>query len=59
MKNNFDDLIISLNAMGRILPQQQEVGPLAALHGSNVPAEPQCFGIGERRCAKDLRRRLA
>jgi hypothetical protein len=38
MKNNFDDLIICLNAMSRILPQQQEIGPLATLHGSNVPA---------------------
>jgi hypothetical protein len=47
MKNNFDDLIIGLNAMGRIVPQQQEVGPLATLRGSNVPAESQCFGIGE------------
>jgi hypothetical protein len=36
MKNDFDDFVIGLNILARILAQQQEIGSLATLHRANL-----------------------
>src|SRR5438552_10354302 len=56
---HFRDPGIGVDGLRRILSEQQQIGTLSNLHGTNVTIQLQCPCVGQRRRREDLCRSFA